>query len=93
VARPSRAAGSRGGRIRRHAGRRRDGVRRTRPFAGATDDPAAWLEALVAAHKEGRVPRVAVERIDDQPVRSSPLADALRAAGFVDGYKGLTLKP
>jgi ATP-dependent Lhr-like helicase len=62
-------------------------------FAGAHDDPAEWLDALVGAHKEGRVARVALERIDDQPARTSPLADALRGAGFVDGYRGLTLKP
>jgi ATP-dependent Lhr-like helicase len=62
-------------------------------FAGAAEDPAVWLEALVAAHKEGRVQRLTLERIDDQPARSSPLADALRSAGFVDGYKGLSLKP
>jgi ATP-dependent Lhr-like helicase len=54
--------------------------------------PGEWLDALVAAHKEGRVPRLALERVDDQPARAAPLADALRAAGFVDGYKGLTLK-
>jgi ATP-dependent Lhr-like helicase len=62
-------------------------------FAGAGDEPGAWVEALVAAHKEGRVPKLALERIDDQPARSSPFADALRGGGFVDGYKGLTLKP
>ena len=56
-------------------------------------EPAAWIEALVTAHKEGRIARLALERIDDQPARQSPLADALRSAGFVDGYKGLTLKP
>ncbi|MCU1428373.1 MAG: putative ATP-dependent helicase [Actinomycetia bacterium] len=57
------------------------------------DATAEWIEALVRAHKEGRVPRLALERINDQPARTSPLADALRAAGFVDGYRGLTLKP
>jgi hypothetical protein len=61
-------------------------------FAGAKDDPGAWVEALVAAHKEGRVTRLTFERIDDQPARTSPLADTLRSAGFADGYRGLTLK-
>jgi hypothetical protein len=45
----------------------------------------------VTAGKEGRLPRVRLERIDDGPARTSPHADALRAAGFADGYKGLTL--
>jgi ATP-dependent Lhr-like helicase len=50
-----------------------------------------WAEALVEAHKQGRLPRIRIERIDDEPARSSPHAAALRAVGFGDGYKGLTL--
>ena len=55
-------------------------------------DPQVWTEALVEAHKEGRVGRLQLERIDDEPARSSLHADALRHAGFADGYKGLTLR-
>ncbi len=55
-------------------------------------DPEVWAAALVEAHKEGRLGRVQVERIDDEPARTSPAAAALRAAGFADGYKGLTLR-
>jgi ATP-dependent Lhr-like helicase len=55
-------------------------------------DPEVWAEALVEAHKEGRLPRVQFERIDDEPARTSPVAPALRAAGFADGYKGLSLR-
>ncbi len=51
-----------------------------------------WAEALVEAHKEGRVPRLTIERIDDEPARTSPHAAVLRDAGFADGYKGLTLR-
>ena len=51
-----------------------------------------WAEAFVEAHKQGRLARVQIERIDDEPARTSPHADALRAAGFADGYKGLTLR-
>jgi ATP-dependent Lhr-like helicase len=51
-----------------------------------------WAEALVEAHKQGRLSRVQIERIDDEPARTSPQAAALRAAGFADGYKGLTLR-
>ena len=62
-------------------------------FAGDStfDDPDAWVDALVEAHKEGRLGRLQIERIDDQPARTSPHADRMRAAGFADGYKGLTL--
>jgi ATP-dependent Lhr-like helicase len=59
-------------------------------FDAATID--RWAEALVDAHKQGRLPRVQIERIGDEPARSSPHAEALRAAGFADGYKGLTLR-
>ncbi|HEX5614136.1 MAG TPA: DEAD/DEAH box helicase [Acidimicrobiia bacterium] len=62
-------------------------------FPFAEPEGVDWVEALVTAHKEGRIPKLALERIDDQPARQSPLADRLRAHGFVDGYKGLTLKP
>ncbi len=58
-----------------------------------TFDPTIdlWAEALVEAHKQGRLPRIRIERIDDEPARTSPRAAALRAAGCADGYKGLTL--
>jgi ATP-dependent Lhr-like helicase len=57
------------------------------------DAPAdVWASALVEAHKEGRLARVAIERIDDEPARTSPHASAMRNAGFADGYKGLTLR-
>jgi ATP-dependent Lhr-like helicase len=48
--------------------------------------------ALVEAHKQGALGRLTIERIDDEPARTSPHAAILRAAGFADGYKGLTLR-
>jgi hypothetical protein len=54
--------------------------------------PEVWAAALVEAHKEGRIARLQVERVDDQPARTSPAAPALRDAGFADGYRGLTLR-
>ena len=56
------------------------------------EDVDAWAPALVEAHKEGRLPALQLERIDDVPARTSPCAPALRTAGFADGYKGLTLR-
>jgi ATP-dependent Lhr-like helicase len=55
-------------------------------------DAEVWIDALVTAHKEGRLGALQLQRIDDGPARQSPLAPALRAAGFVDGYRGLTLR-
>jgi hypothetical protein len=41
--------------------------------------------------KDGRLRKVELTRVDgDRP--SSEIADALRASGFVDGYRGLTLR-
>ena len=60
----------------------------------SADDPSTpeWVDALVGAYKEGRLGRIQIERIDDEPARTSPFAPALRSAGFGDGYKGLTLR-
>jgi ATP-dependent Lhr-like helicase len=55
-------------------------------------DARVWAGALVEAHKEGRIGRLQLEQIDDEPARTSPAAPALRDAGFADGYKGLTLR-
>jgi ATP-dependent Lhr-like helicase len=51
-----------------------------------------WADALVRAHKEGRIARLQIERIDDEPARTTRHAEAMREAGFADGYKGLTLR-
>ena len=42
--------------------------------------------------RRGAIGRLQLERIDDEPARTSPVAPALRDAGFADGYKGLTLR-
>ena len=55
-------------------------------------DPARIAEAIVTAHKNGRVPHLELRQIDGEPARTAPIAGALRAAGFADGYRGLTLR-
>jgi ATP-dependent Lhr-like helicase len=58
-------------------------------------DPA-WLEPAVAALAAwvlaDRSRRVAVERVDGEPVFGSPLDPLLRAAGFREGTRALTLR-
>lgn len=61
----------------------------TFPAAGRDD---AWIEAVVEAQKCGRLPALELDRIDGSPARTAPSADRLRAAGFTDGYRGLTLR-
>jgi ATP-dependent Lhr-like helicase len=58
--------------------------------ASAVEDHDVWVNAIVEAHKEGRLGRLQIERIDDEPARTSRYAPLLRSAGFADGYKGLT---
>jgi ATP-dependent Lhr-like helicase len=60
-----------------------------------TFDDAAnsdWPDALAALVKDGRVRRIELSRIDGESATSSPQADRLRTAGFVDGYRGLSLR-
>ena len=62
-------------------------------FAAAADD-AGWAEALAALVKDGRARSVEVRKINGEPMSpKSPWAAVLLAAGFTEGYKGLTLRP
>jgi ATP-dependent Lhr-like helicase len=60
-------------------------------FPAAPEHPD-WPEALARRVEEGRVRSHEVQTVDGDPVRTSPLADALRAAGFADGYRGLVMR-
>ena len=42
--------------------------------------------------KDGRLRRIELQRIDGVGALESPHAERLRAAGFADGYRGLTLR-
>jgi ATP-dependent Lhr-like helicase len=55
-------------------------------------DDAGWIDAIVGLVKDGRLRRIELTRIDGAPVAESPLADALRQRGFVDGYRGLSFR-
>ena len=55
-------------------------------------DPATWADAVAAIAKDGRVRRLELRQIDGVPATEHPAADALRSAGFTDGYRGLTLR-
>jgi ATP-dependent Lhr-like helicase len=59
---------------------------------GAVD--TRWADALARLVKDGRLKRLEIARIDGVPTREAPVAcAALLAAGFVDGYRGLVLRP
>ena len=59
-----------------------------------THDDRSWAEALADLVRSGRLRKVEVRKVDGEPLASSPaVADvtaAAKAAGFTDGYRGLT---
>ncbi len=55
-------------------------------------EPDAWVDALASLSKDGRLRRIELIRIDGAPAGDAPFADRLRAAGFADGYRGLTVR-
>jgi hypothetical protein len=56
---------------------------------GATN---AWVDALARLVKDGRLRQLEIQRVDGLPVRESDALEALRAAGFRDGYRGVILR-
>jgi ATP-dependent Lhr-like helicase len=66
------------------------GGRRLLTFPAAADQPR-WTAALASMVTGGRIRRLRVESVDGESVAASPFADALREAGFTEGYKGLSL--
>ncbi|MBA9006953.1 ATP-dependent helicase [Thermomonospora cellulosilytica] len=60
-----------------------------------TDDPGALqpaVDALALAVREGALGKLTVERADGEAITSSPLAQALEAAGFHPTPRGLRLR-
>jgi ATP-dependent Lhr-like helicase len=54
-------------------------------------EPDSWADALASLVKDGRLRKIELGRVDGE--RPAPeIADTLRAVGFVDGYRGLTLR-
>jgi ATP-dependent Lhr-like helicase len=63
----------------------------TFPAIDAVDD---WPNALRRLADAGRYRSIEVRSVDGEPVRErDDVAEALRAAGFVDGYRGLVYRP
>jgi ATP-dependent Lhr-like helicase len=55
-------------------------------------DADGWVDPLASLAKDGRLRKIELGRVDGAPAGESPLADRLRAAGFADGYRGLTVR-
>jgi ATP-dependent Lhr-like helicase len=61
------------------------------PAAGEADPLREALRALAEAVRSGRVPKLALERIDGEPAIASELAEELLELGFHSGPRRLTL--
>ncbi len=59
-------------------------------FPEAAHHPG-WAGAVAGLVGRGRARRLEIARIDGEPAAESPHAEALRTAGFRDGYRGLVL--
>jgi ATP-dependent Lhr-like helicase len=55
-------------------------------------DHGGWPAALARRVEDGRARSHEVQTVDGEPVRTSPWADAFRAAGYADGYRGLVAR-
>ena len=60
-------------------------------FPAAARHPR-WPEALARRVTSGRTRSHEVRTVDGEPVRTTPWAEPLRAAGYSDGYRGLVVR-
>ncbi|HEY4332222.1 MAG TPA: DEAD/DEAH box helicase, partial [Ilumatobacteraceae bacterium] len=62
-------------------------------FPGGVNEPG-WADAVAALVKDGRVRAIEIRKLDGEAVPvDGPVVDALKRVGFVDGYRGLMLRP
>ncbi len=61
--------------------------------AGRSDHAAPWAEGLARLVKDGRLRSLEIGKVDGAAVTEDvAVSDALRAVGFVDGYRGMVLR-
>ena len=58
----------------------------TFPQADTTD---AWIDAVIGLVKDGRLPKLEIAKVDGIPIRDTPWAARLEAAGFTSAYRGM----
>jgi len=61
-------------------------------FASA-EHRLGWIEALQCRAKDGLLRRLEIAKVDGEPVRDTPWAQRLEAAGFLQGYRGMVYRP
>ena len=65
---------------------------RTMLTFAAVEDAAGWAGALVGLVDAGRTRGFELGKVDGESITGTAVADALVAAGFVPGYRGLTYR-
>ena len=61
-------------------------------FPAAAED-TGWADALASLVKDGRARSIEVRKVNGEAVpNAGPVPDALKHVGFIDGYKGLSLR-
>jgi ATP-dependent helicase Lhr and Lhr-like helicase len=53
---------------------------------------AVWAEPLASLVKDGRLRTIELRRVDGEPPADAALMQGLRGAGFLEGYRGPTLR-
>ena len=64
------------------------GGRSLATFEGA-ESKDTWIEAVIGLVKDGRLRKLEIAKVDGTPVRETPWAARLEAAGFTSAYKGM----
>ena len=64
------------------------GGRSLATFEGA-ESTDAWIDAVMGLVKDGRLRKLEIAKVDGVPVRETPWAARLEAAGFTSAYKGM----
>ena len=64
------------------------GGRSLATFAGA-ESTGAWIDAIVGLVKNGRLRKLEIAKVDGVPIRETPWAARLEAAGFTSAYRGM----
>ena len=64
------------------------GGRSLATFAGA-ESTDAWIDAVISLVKDGRLRKLEIAKVDGVPVRDTPWAARLEAAGFTSAYRGM----
>ena len=64
------------------------GGRSLATFAGA-ESTDAWIDAVIGLVKDGRLRKLEIAKVDGVPVRDTPWAARLEAAGFTSAYRGM----